>query len=279
MKKIFDYIKKHLVFSIIVVSVLIPVLIYFLSVIPLLPSGDNDWAGFWGGYIGAIIGGICTVIGVYWTIEYSQDNYKEDVRNRSLPYISLYALQQDKLTSLLQFTSMGLNDTENIIPASESNKYREYRLEKVFMVIENKEIDYKKKLNERQEKLIENGGLEEVYKDGVTSLCYKKIVSVPIELENVGNGVALQFRVGLYKIEDEKPKFLLPFDLRVGKKMYLHIFSENCIDSFGEYMLEVHYEDILNNVYYQKFEFKIEKGEAGNRFFTSLSLSGKQIRE
>lgn len=279
MKKIFDYIKKHLVFSIIVVSVLIPVLIYFLTVIPILPSGNNDWAGFWGGYIGAIIGGICTVIGVYWTIEYSQENYKEDVRNRTLPYISLYALQQDIITDLLMFSSRQLYDTENVNSDNELNMYREYRLEKVFIVIENKEIKYKKELTERQEKLIQNGGLEEVHKHGVSSLIDRRIVSVPIELENVGNGVALQFRVGLYKIEEEKPGFVFPFDFKVGEKLCLHIFAENNYDSIGEYMLEVNYMDILNNSYCQKFEFNIKKNEVENKVFSTLDLSGKQIRE
>ncbi|MDW2797397.1 hypothetical protein RZO55_07385 [Clostridium boliviensis] len=60
-----------------------------------MPSGGNDWSGFWGGYIGAIIGGVCTVIGVYWIIEYSQENNKEDVRKRVLPYMALTVLHKE----------------------------------------------------------------------------------------------------------------------------------------------------------------------------------------
>ena len=279
MKEKIEFLKKHpfLVFS--VIFIFIPLIIYLLSVVQWMPSGDNDWAGFWGGYIGAIIGGICTVIGVYWTIDYSQENYKEDVRNRTLPYISLYALQQDRLTDLLISTSRCIKDTEDLNPINESNKYREYRLEKIFMVIENKEISYKKELTERQEKLIENGGMEEVYKEGITSLYSRKIVSVPIELENVGNGIALQFNVGLNRLEDKEPKFLFPFDLKVGEKMCIHIFSEYTSNIIGDYVLEVHYEDLLNNSYHQKFEFKVEKDESRNRIFTSLELCGKQVRE
>ena len=41
------------------------------------------------GYYGAVIGAAIAVYGVFLTIRYSQKNYKEDVRNRTLPYITL----------------------------------------------------------------------------------------------------------------------------------------------------------------------------------------------
>lgn len=174
---------------------------------------------------------------------------------------------------------MGYTDTKNNIPDIELKKYREYRLERCYIVIENNEIDYKKDLTERQETLVANDGWEGVCTDGVTRTFKRNIVSVPIELENVGNGVALHFVVGLYKVKDKKPKYILPFDLKVGDKMYLHIFSEEYTTCFGEYLLEVHYQDILNNKYCQRFEYKLEKGESQNSASSSLSLSGKQIRE
>lgn len=278
MKKVFDYIKKHLIFSVFVIFVLIPVFIYFLSTVPFLPSGGNDWAGFWGGYVGAIIGGICTVIGVYWTIEYSQESYKEDVRNRTLPYISLFALQQDISINLLEFTSGRLQSTGHSLQTDEPRTYREYRLEKGFIIIQNEQIEYKRKLTERQEELVKNGGLEEINRDGIKSLYDRKILSIPIELENVGNGVALHFRVGLYKSKEEEPKFILPVDLKVGEKMYIHIFSENYNNSIGEYTLGVYYEDILNNSYSQLFKFLIGKDETTGKLFSSLDLSGKQLK-
>ena len=46
-----DIIKEHKK-EMFVVFILIPILIYGLSVIPLFPAGaNNDWAGFWGGDI------------------------------------------------------------------------------------------------------------------------------------------------------------------------------------------------------------------------------------
>lgn len=62
MDKIFVWIKTHLIMALMIIIIIVPVLVYFLSVLPLFPSGDNnDWAGFWGGYIGSIIGGVISV--------------------------------------------------------------------------------------------------------------------------------------------------------------------------------------------------------------------------
>lgn len=65
-----EYIRKNYK-VILLIFVLVPILIYVVSVLPIIPSGgNNDWAGFWGGYIGAIIGGVITWKSVEKTIEY-----------------------------------------------------------------------------------------------------------------------------------------------------------------------------------------------------------------
>ena len=58
-----------------VITIFIPMCVYFLTTIPLLPAGgNNDWAGFWGGYIGAIIGGIITLLVLYYTLKDGKEN-------------------------------------------------------------------------------------------------------------------------------------------------------------------------------------------------------------
>ena len=44
------------------IFVIIPIIVYGLSVPAILPNGGNDWAGFWGGYLGSVFGGIITLI-------------------------------------------------------------------------------------------------------------------------------------------------------------------------------------------------------------------------
>lgn len=61
---------KWLALIIFMIFIVIPVIIYLLSTVPMFPvGGNNDWAGFWGGYIGALVGGIITLYVMQGTIE------------------------------------------------------------------------------------------------------------------------------------------------------------------------------------------------------------------
>ena len=63
-KKIKKYPKmaKSIIVTVILILILIPLMVYGLSEISVLPvCGSNDWASFWGGYLGAILGGIITL--------------------------------------------------------------------------------------------------------------------------------------------------------------------------------------------------------------------------
>lgn len=69
----------------VVVLIIIPIIIYLLSTIPLFPAGaNNDWAGFWGGYIGALIGAWITLTSVRITIKSEESvrrkNHVEAIR-------------------------------------------------------------------------------------------------------------------------------------------------------------------------------------------------------
>lgn len=46
---------------------------------------SNDWIGFWGGYLG----GLCTLIGVLITINFSKSDSNEKQRLSVIPYISI----------------------------------------------------------------------------------------------------------------------------------------------------------------------------------------------
>lgn len=282
MDKIFVWIKTHLIMALIIIIIIVPVLVYFLSVLPLFPSGDNnDWAGFWGGYIGAIIGGVCTVVGVYWTIQYTQNNYEEDVRNRSLPYIALTTLQCNRTTNLFNLWNDDNGELERKEVQKDIGQYQEYRLDKVFIIIEEGKIKYKKHLSKEEELLIKNGGLAEIQHTNGMTVVDKGVISVPFEFENVGNGAALSFRIGLNREVNENARYIVPSSLKVGEKVYVHIFSQNNIHeniNHGKYMLEVYYEDIFRNSYCQQYCFSIDKIKETDRVFSSLDLSGKQMR-
>ena len=62
--------KKQVALWSVVILIAVPLSVYSLSEISLLPvTGGNDWAGFWGGYIGAIIGGLITLFVMKYTVE------------------------------------------------------------------------------------------------------------------------------------------------------------------------------------------------------------------
>lgn len=90
------------------VLVIIPLIIYGLSTIPIFPvGGNNDWAGFWGGYLGAIISSLTTIAGVYLTLldDRKKRKHEEIEKNREikerrrleiLPYLkSAYSIPKE----------------------------------------------------------------------------------------------------------------------------------------------------------------------------------------
>lgn len=90
MDEFFKWIKAHLKVVVTVIIAGIPIVVYFLSVLPVFPSGENnDWAGFWGGYLGAVIGAFTTMLVFYFTIKKSDKDRKEENRLQVLP-VMLY---------------------------------------------------------------------------------------------------------------------------------------------------------------------------------------------
>lgn len=101
------YWKEFLLGGIIILFI-IPFGIAFLTNFKFIITDTyNGWIGFWGSYLGAIIGGICTVIGVYWTIKHTQkirdmdikqEKEKEVQKQRILvkPYIQSFTYIKDK---------------------------------------------------------------------------------------------------------------------------------------------------------------------------------------
>ena len=63
--------------ALVIKLILIPIAIYALSVIPLFPSGNNDWAGFWGGYLGSIMGILGAILIMQKTSKEEKNNNKK----------------------------------------------------------------------------------------------------------------------------------------------------------------------------------------------------------
>ncbi|MCC8195663.1 MAG: hypothetical protein LIO49_02445 [Ruminococcus sp.] len=103
--------------------------------------------------------------------------------------------------------------------------------------------------------------------------------SLPLEIENVGNGTAVNLRIGFnYADNKESHEFLIPTMLKQNQTIYINIFSTEKPEIIcGEYVLEFSYEDIYKNKYGQQFPVKFEKAEDGQGS-PSIILDGKQKR-
>lgn len=211
-------------------------------------------------YYGTIIAATIAAFGVFLTIRYSQQNYAEDVRNRTLPFIVIDMLKTKSRMQLFPNTSSDSKTDEK------TERYEEYKLQDYYCILENGNIVYKTGLTKEQKKLLENGGTKWVAKSNGGSLVAVDDVCIPIEIENVGNGTAIRLRYGLNRkdIRDEEKKYLPVISLKTFNPIMLHIFSEDCSrDSanLGEYILSFYYEDIYSNKYKQEFAISIDYDE------------------
>ena len=254
---------KQVVLWSVIILIFVPFVVYCLSEISFLPvTGGNDWAGFWGGYFGAIIGGMFTVVGVFLSIQYEKEKSREDDERAVLPYIALTTLEKEVHVDFFHLKNS--DDTED---SDHTQEYREFMLDRIYFVIRGDDITPKYKLSREEKLLLENNGN---YKDEVATGCYslahKKMISIPIILENVGNGAAVDFRVGVHpgdtKYNDEGIKYTVPKHLIIGKTFYLNLYFED----IGEYVerkqfvLRICYENIYTQTYIQEYKIDIENG-------------------
>lgn len=249
------YWKSLLIFFVIAI-IIIPFLIHICFKINMpIKFLQAEWgAGDVLSFYGVLVGSVATVWGVYLSIQYSRSNYQEDVKNRVLPFIAL--------TTLKARSNFNPFDITNIKkPISDHKAYEEYKVEKIYYVIEKGKITPKSGLTQAQEEKLKQGGWHwETNDSGLTQLVCLNLVTLPFELENVGNGAANRFRIGLnaQDTEEETWQYTTPMPLKVGETLYVHIYCENGVDSKGNYILDLVYEDIYSNKYRQRYGIVID---------------------
>ena len=71
------------------ILVVIPLIVYALTVLPVFPAGvNNDWAGFWGGYLGAIVGACVAIFVMQKTIAYERSVREVEEKRKFLDEIT-----------------------------------------------------------------------------------------------------------------------------------------------------------------------------------------------
>lgn len=248
-------------------------------------KADNGYLTMWGAkdvlsYYGTIIAAVGAVLGVFLSIKAAHKNYEDDVRARVLPFIAVTPFERKAVVNTMALLAEQTNSNTKAPAQNEKAvTYEEFKLDRIYFVITSDGIKSSRALDKRQQKILDNAGtVWTTLANGAYALQYVDYFSIPIEIENVGNGTAVALRIGFNRNSNTQPKYIRPMMLKQGQTVYIHIFSEEAFDAVdGNYTLEFYYEDIYENKYVQKFPVSIGKDDAGKEY-QSIELVGKQIR-
>lgn len=262
-------------------------LIFIIVFIVLIPVGINMafkcscgiefFEAEWGpgdalGFYGAILASVATIIGVYLSIEYAQRNYREDEKNRIRPYLALTHMHAKSRYNL--FSPISIQNKQEM---QENKLYCEFRLDEVYIIISRTGIEFKDRLTDAHNKLLQTAGFGWKVSEHGYTLEANDYVSLPFEVDNVGSGAAIDFKLCFYRKGSDNPRGVSLYTLKLGGKIYFHIFSELEDQTlFGEYLLDFRYKDIQNTNYSQKYPIIIERDVATNRVRQMVDLTGEQ---
>ncbi len=214
-------------------------------------------------FYGVILAAILAVYGVYMTIGVSNNNYKDNLRNNVLPFFSVYNLKTKSRKNMLFVGLNGNNDKSDDKETQMDTGYHEYKIQDYYYILNEGVIEIKDGLTQKQKELLESGGFIWRTNNGVSMLTASDHICHPMEIENVGNGAAISFRIGFNRKKDNEKdwKYTYGIPVKVGEKIMIHIFSEDCgkqSQNLGEYVLDFQYKDIYGNKYSQMHDIKIE---------------------
>ena len=277
MRKYLSKYKWQIILAFTVFIVIIPAVInWFFK----LESPCNFFVAEWGAgdvlaFYGAMLASVTTIFGVYISIEYAQRNYQMDEANRVKPYLSLTHYKSESKTNWGLGIPAEATDADGV--EQPQSYYTEYKLDKVYIVIDQAEIRFQDKLSDNQQQRIKSGGFEWYdHGGGCRSLQSHPFVSMPFDVENVGSGAAINTMIAFYKKGEERRGASL-YTIKQGDSFYFHVFcdeADSVVDN--EYVIELLYGDIIGNYYSQKYPVHFKRDAGTGRFCTRVNLIGKQ---
>lgn len=279
MKALFAKYKWKTIIAFVIFVIIFPLVINWLFKVDAI---CDFFAAEWGpgdalAFYGTILASAVTIIGVYITVEQAQHNYHTDEINRVKPYLALTHYKTHVNNDIL--SGLRYQDTSSETPAN-SVEYEEYRLKSIYIIIENDGVKFTNKLSDSQQHRLQSGGLEwHDHGSGCRSLQAHPYISIPFEVENVGNGAANNTMVAFYKKGAER-RGVSVYTLKQGDSFYFHIFCDDSdIVADSEYIIEVCYRDILGNGYSQKYPVFFGNNTESSQYYTKIDLTGNQEKD
>lgn len=270
MKKVWKRFDITFVLIVVVILILVAPII---CVIKCERVGDTNLLSYYGG----VAGGILTIAGVFLTVAYSQKQYENGQRNAVIPYFAVnmlkshYASLNDYISSKIN-NSGDLSESDTLV--ADSKGYYEYKVVDYFFVIENEGIKIQSSLSEDQKRKVEGPDIKRKEIAKVVSVAVPSDdVYNTVDYENVGNGSAVNFRIGFNRKDSKDKQFSYSISVRQAEHVTAHIYAENCdakSEKLGNYELEIRYEDIFGNKYIQTTDIIIDYDQRGLAVTTNM---------
>ena len=223
---------------------------------------DRGYITIWGApevlsYYGTILAAVGGILGVFFTVKYSQRQYREDARQQIMPFISTdFSLDRSCFRSFEQRI--------NVDPGTHNAGHDHF----VIRYGVKKGVQYPYYLSKEESDLLQHNGNYQIEdkETGAIISTYKIVYFVPCILKNVGAGVALKTTFGLYKLVNGE--YTEPVDNRVtskplildkGEQIFVGMFFD--LDdpaALGTYKFDIMYSD-MNYTRYRRsitIEFK-----------------------
>lgn len=148
-------------------------------------------------FYGIIIASLGAAVGVFISIAYSRKQYSDDKRRDVLPYFAINILRRKCVDPfLIGWYSDEVKPFSSDLKTKEDLTYREYLYNKGYFVFLSDHIEYKTRLSDGQEKAVQTGMEIKDY-DGHAQVWQTNVFYIPIELQNVGNGCAINTKIDI----------------------------------------------------------------------------------
>ena len=212
-------------------------------------------------FYGAVLAALGGIVGVFFTVKHSQKQYREDMRLRIMPFLSIDKIDDNDFYKVF----VNSNSEEFLVETNWDNYLITYSVREGTL--------YPKHLSVEQVLNIAKDGNRTTEVNGKIAHFKKHYCFLPLKITNVGNGVALKTQIGLFSYENgkyEKPdkerKYSVIQTIPQGQSVCVGIYWDlNDEDAITTYKLDILCSDISRRRYLRSIEYKFERN-ASNQF-------------
>jgi len=261
---------------------------------------NQDWFSFWG----AFLGGIATVFAVWWTVDQTERHYRQtseeqERQNNRFAEEREHQRRLDVLPVVLLQPRIVRQSSDMVLLLGEIEEKKEDKkvyvdeLKPVYEEIDATEVTVRfaskltlqpEGLSEEEMRRVRNKGHEEYSMgNGSKVLTLSSIVFLrPFWFVNAGKEAAININMHLkkegdFEFKDLPHAFSLMAKERIKLNFFVDVKQEQINLIYGNYELDIWYQDIYKNLYNQIHRINILKGNDHGGVLWQLSLDVEQV--